>query len=87
MSLIKGVVGFLVLLLVVAALYVGGAWLRLYGEHEGAVFAESFGDAFVALPFSVFVAPDGQVVAQKSGELQPEELRRLIVQLDGTTQE
>jgi len=59
----------------------------LYGEHEGAVFAESFGDAFVALPFSVFVAPDGQVVAQKSGELQPEELRRLIVQLDGRTQE
>jgi hypothetical protein len=36
MSLAKGVLGFVILLLVVAAIYVAGAWLRLYGELEGA---------------------------------------------------
>ena len=36
MSLGKGILGFVILLLVVAVLYVTGAWLRLYGEHEDA---------------------------------------------------
>lgn len=55
----------------------------LYGEHEAALIAESFGDDFVALPFSVFVAADGTIVALKSGELQAIELRSLIAQLGG----
>ena len=36
MSVGKGILGVIILALVAAALYVGGAWLRLYGEHEGA---------------------------------------------------
>jgi len=36
MSLGKGILGFLILVLVAMALYVAGAWLRLYGDHEGA---------------------------------------------------
>jgi hypothetical protein len=35
MSVGKGILGFVLLLSLVAALYVAGAWLRLYGEHEG----------------------------------------------------
>ena len=50
----------------------------LYGEHDGAVFAESFGGGFVALPFSVLVAADGEIVARKSGELNADELQLLI---------
>lgn len=66
--------------------FVTGRGIRypiLYGEHEAATFAESFGDEFVALPFSVFVASDGEIVALKSGELQAAELRSLIAQLGG----
>jgi hypothetical protein len=36
MSIARLIFGFIALLLVLAAIYVGGAWLRLYGEHEGA---------------------------------------------------
>ena len=53
----------------------------LYGEHEGAVVAESFGDDFVALPFSVFVAADGRIVALKAGELHADELSGRIAEL------
>ena len=35
MSLGKAILGFVILVLMAVALYVAGAWLRLYGEHEG----------------------------------------------------
>lgn len=54
----------------------------LYGEDDGTVVAESFGDDFIGLPFSAFVAPDGEILALLSGELLADDLHRLVVEMD-----
>ena len=54
----------------------------LYGEDQGARAADSFGDSFVGLPFSAFIAPGGEVLALRAGELQAEELARLVSEMD-----
>ncbi len=54
----------------------------LYGELDASNVAESFGDAFVGLPFSVIVAPQGDILALWAGELDSAMLRRMVVELD-----
>ncbi|MBT8441285.1 MAG: TlpA family protein disulfide reductase [Gammaproteobacteria bacterium] len=54
----------------------------LYGEHEASVVAESLAEDFVGLPFSVFVAPDGQILAFWPGEISADELRKIAAELD-----
>ena len=54
----------------------------LYGEDEGTVIAESLGDDFIGLPFSAFVAPGGEILALLAGELQDDELHRLVAEMD-----
>ncbi|MFW2403984.1 MAG: TlpA family protein disulfide reductase [Gammaproteobacteria bacterium] len=54
----------------------------LYGEDEGARAADSFGDSFVGLPFSAFIAPGGEVLALRAGELQADDLARLVGEMD-----
>lgn len=54
----------------------------LYGEDDGTAVAESFGDDFIGLPFSAFVAPDGQILALVSGELLTDDLHRLVAEMD-----
>jgi len=54
----------------------------LYGENEGARAADSFGDSFIGLPFSAFIAPGGEVLALRAGELQADDLARLVSEMD-----
>jgi len=54
----------------------------LYGEHDASTVAESFGDAYIGLPFSVFVAPGGEILALWTGEVQADDLRRLVAEMD-----
>jgi len=54
----------------------------LYGEHDASTIAESFGNAYVGLPFSVFVAPRGEILALWTGELFEDDLSRLVAELD-----
>jgi len=54
----------------------------LYGEDEGSAIAESLGDDFIGLPFSAFVAPGGEILALLAGELQDDELDRLVAEMD-----
>jgi len=54
----------------------------LYGEEDGTVVAESLGDDFIGLPFSAFVAPDGEILALVSGELQADDLHRIVAEMD-----
>jgi thiol-disulfide isomerase/thioredoxin len=54
----------------------------LYGEDEGAAIAESLGDDFIGLPFSAFIAPGGEILALLAGELQDDELHRLVAEMD-----
>jgi len=61
---------------------IGVTYPILYGEDAGARAADSFGDSFVGLPFSAFVAPGGEVLALRAGELYTDELARLIAELD-----
>jgi len=54
----------------------------LYGEDDVTALAESFGDAFIGLPFSVFVDPSGEILALHSGELHADHLRQFVAELD-----
>jgi thiol-disulfide isomerase/thioredoxin len=54
----------------------------LYGEEKGTLIAESFGDAFIGLPFTVFVAPNGEIVKVMAGELHTEQLYQIVAELD-----
>ncbi len=54
----------------------------LYGEDDASAIAESFGDEYIGLPFSVFVAPQGEILAQWTGELFEDDLYRLVAELD-----
>ncbi len=46
----------------------------LVGQQEALDAADQFGDAFMALPFSVLAAPDGSVLAVHTGELDAADL-------------
>lgn len=57
----------------------------LVGEQEAMAVAESSGVAFVGLPFTMFVASDGEFLGAYVGELHAEHLRlvvRIMTQLD-----
>jgi thiol-disulfide isomerase/thioredoxin len=43
---------------------------------------KSFGEDFIVLPFSAFVAPGGEILALHSGELYADDLRRLVIEID-----
>ena len=57
----------------------------LYGEDQGALFAESLGDTFVGLPFTAVVAPGGEILLLHSGELLAPDLQRIMAELDALT--
>ena len=46
----------------------------LRGEADAMAVAESFGDAFAALPFTVIVSPGGEILQLHTGELTPPQL-------------
>ena len=50
----------------------------LVGEEDAMAVAGKFGPDFVALPYTVFTAPDGQVLLRHSGEIHAEELRKIL---------
>ena len=54
----------------------------LYGEDDVTTIAESFGDEFIGLPFSVFIAPGGEILALRAGELHADDLRELVAEMD-----
>jgi len=55
----------------------GVSYPILAGEADASAAAEQFGDAFVALPFSVIAGPDGTVLATHTGELDAAELGQI----------
>lgn len=55
----------------------GVSYPILAGEADASAAAEQFGDAFVALPFSVIAGPDGLVLATHTGELDARELGQI----------
>jgi hypothetical protein len=48
--------------------------------------AEKFGPAFIALPFTVFTAPGGEILHLHSGELHLEQLRAILPVMDDVTE-
>ena len=50
----------------------------LIGQSDGMEAAESFGPVFVGLPFTVFVAPAGDILLTYSGELEREQLEEIL---------
>jgi thiol-disulfide isomerase/thioredoxin len=61
----------------------GVSYPILAGEADASAAAEQFGDAFVALPFSVIAGPDGTVLASHTGELDARELGLIAEVADG----
>jgi thiol-disulfide isomerase/thioredoxin len=61
---------------------IGVTYPILYGEDDVAMIAESFGDAFIGLPFSVFVSPGGEILALHSGELHADHLQQFVSEVD-----
>jgi len=57
----------------------------LVGQTEAMEAAEKFGPEFVALPFTVFTAPGGDVLYLHSGELHLEQLREILSITDQVT--
>jgi peroxiredoxin len=54
----------------------------LYGENEAAMVVESFGVEFVGLPFTAFIVPGGEILTLLAGELDADDLRELVAELD-----
>jgi len=50
----------------------------LAGQQDAMKVGEQFGPDFIALPFTVFTAPDGQVLLLHSGEIHADELREIV---------
>jgi len=50
----------------------------LAGEEDAMAAADLFGADFVALPFSVFVAPDGEILRLYLGEIHPDDLKTIL---------
>lgn len=61
---------------------IGVTYPILYGEDDVTTIAESFGDAFIGLPFSVFVGAGGEILALHSGELQADYLHQFVSEMD-----
>lgn len=57
----------------------------LVGQTEAMEAAEKFGTEFVALPFTVFTAPGGDVLYLHSGELHLQQLREILSVTDQVT--
>ena len=57
----------------------------LVGQTEAMEAAEKFGPAFVALPFTVFTGPRGDVLYLHLGELHLEQLREILSVTDQVT--
>ena len=57
----------------------------LVGQTEAMEAAEKFGPVFVALPFTVFTAPGGDVLYLHSGELHLEQLQEILFVTDQVT--
>jgi thiol-disulfide isomerase/thioredoxin len=57
----------------------------LVGQTEAMEAAEKFGPAFVALPFTVFTGPGGDVLHLHSGELHLEQLQEILSITDQVT--
>ena len=60
----------------------GITYPNLYGEYEASIIAESFAADFIALPFTVFVLPDGEILTFWPGELSADELRLIVAEMD-----
>ncbi len=60
----------------------GITYPNLYGEYEASIIAESFAEDFIALPFTVFVLPDGEIFTFWPGELSADELRLIVAEMD-----
>jgi thiol-disulfide isomerase/thioredoxin len=65
---------------------IGVTYPILYGEDNAASAAESFGDHFIALPFTASVASGGEILALYSGELDETYLSELVAQMDAIRQ-
>jgi len=50
----------------------------LVGQSDAMEAAQSFGDQFAGLPFTVFAAADGQILGVHSGELHPDQLEEIM---------
>lgn len=61
---------------------IGVTYPILYGEDAGARAADSFGDSFVGLPFSAFIAPGGEILALRAGEVDADDLDLLVTEMD-----
>lgn len=57
----------------------------LVGQSDAMEAAEKFGPDFVALPFTVFTAPGGEILYIHSGELHLEQLREILPIVDKVT--
>ncbi len=64
---------------------IGVTYPILYGEDAGARAADAFGDSFVGLPFSAFIAPGGEILALRAGEVDADDLERLVAEMDAVT--
>ncbi len=64
---------------------IGVTYPILYGEESGARAADAFGDSFVGLPFSAFIAPDGEILALRAGEVDADDLALLVAEMDAVT--
>ncbi len=54
----------------------------LAGEEQAMAAADLFGADFVALPFTVFVAPSGEILRLYLGEIHPENLEAILAITD-----
>ena len=61
---------------------IGVTYPILYGENEAAMVVESFGVEFVGLPFTAFIVPGGEILTLLAGELDADDLRELVAELD-----
>lgn len=65
---------------------IGVTYPILYGDADATAAAESFGDAFIALPFTATVAPGGEVLTLYAGELHADYLDRIVAEMDAIQQ-
>ena len=61
---------------------IGVTYPILYGEDDATTAAESFGEEFIALPFTATVAPGGEILALHAGELDTDYLHQLVAEMD-----
>lgn len=54
----------------------------LVGQQDAMNAAELFGPEFIGLPFTIFVASDGQVLGLKAGEIELQSLQQVLEVMD-----